>query len=83
MIDKADIGGDKLKDDEYSKASPKRDSFEKAISRNQNIFNKLKTFQEIQSKNILKKEVKNETKKEEKLEKENNKIKVEKRLSNK
>ena len=83
MIDKADIGGDKLKDDEYRKASPKRDSFEKAISRNQNIFNKLKTFQAIQSNNIIKKEVQNETKKEEKLEKENNKIKVEKRLSNK
>ena len=81
MIDKSDIGSDKLKNDEYKNALS-NEIFEKAISTNQNAFNKLQTFNIFQSKNMVNKEAK-KTKNEEKLNDENKNIKVEKRLSNK
>ena len=83
MIDKADIEEDKYKNDLFKISTPKKENLDKTISRNQNDFNRLKTFQINKSKNLLKNHSEKETKKEEKVENENHYIKEEMRLSNK
>ena len=83
MIDKADIEEDKYKNDLFKISTPKKENLDKTISRNQNDFNRLKTFQINKSKNLLKNHSEKETKKEEKVENENHNIKEEMRLSNK
>ena len=83
MIDKADIEIDKYKDDLFKIGSPKKENLDKANPRNKNSFIRLKTFQIVPSKILLKKDSENETKKEEKVEIKNFKRKDEKRLSNK
>ena len=83
MIEKADNENDIDKYDLIKINSPKKESIDKAISRNQNTFNRLKTFQIIQNKDLLKKDTGKETKKEEKVENKKDKLKAEKRLSNK
>ena len=82
MIEKADIENDIDKYDLIKINSPKKESIDKIISRNQNTFNRLKTFQIIQSKDLLN-DIEKETKKEEKVENKRDKLKAEKRLSNK
>jgi len=70
MIDKADIEEDKYKNDLFKISTPKKENLDKTISRNQNDFNRLKTFQINKSKNLLKNHSEKETKKEEKVENE-------------
>ena len=83
MIEKADIENDIYKYDLIKISSPKKETFDKTISRNQYTFNRLKTFQITQSKDLLRKDIEKETKKKEKVENGKDKIKVGKRLSNK
>ena len=83
MIEKADNENDIYKYDLIKISSPKKEFIDKIISRNQNTFNRLKTFQIIQNKDLLKKDTGKETKKEEKVENKRDKLKAEKRLSNK
>ena len=70
MIDKADIEEDKYKNDLFKISTPKKENLDKTISRNQNDFNRLKTFKINKSKNLLKNHSEKETKKEEKVENE-------------
>ena len=83
MIEKADNENDIYKYDLIKISSPKKEFIDKIISRNQNTFNRLKTLQITQSKDLLRKDTEKEAKKEEKVENEKGKLKVEKRLSNK
>ena len=83
MIEKADNENDINKYDLIKMSSPKKETFDKTISRNQYTFNRLKTFQITQSKDLLRKDTEKETKNEEKGENEKDNIKVGKRLSNK
>ena len=70
MIDNADIEETVIK-----KNLPKQVNVEKKMSINQNIFNRLKTFQIIQRNSVIKQELKNGEKEED----EDNKIKLQKR----
>ena len=72
MIDNADIEETVIK-----RNLPKQVNVEKKMSINQNIFNRLKTFQIIQRNSVIKQEIKNGEKEED----EDNKIKLQKRYS--
>ena len=75
MIDGADIINDPSKKD-----TPKREkSVKRQASLNPNVFNRVKTFQEIQHNNILEQEIK----KEEIIENVNNKNRMKKKFSDK